>query len=59
MEHTLEAIIRRTADKDSYFAFVPELKGCNTQGGSLDDVMRNIKEAIDLYLSKHRPPGMK
>jgi len=33
-----------------YVAIVPELPGCHTQGDSLDEVIRNIKEAIELYL---------
>ncbi len=37
-------------DKYGYYAFCPELKGCHTQGDSLEEVMDNIKEAIQLYL---------
>ncbi len=33
-----------------YIAVVPELPGCHTQGDSLDEVMRNVREAIELYL---------
>ena len=33
-----------------YYAYCPELEGCQTQGESLDEVMANIKEAIELYL---------
>jgi len=33
-----------------YIAVVPELPGCHTQGDSLDELMKNIKEAIELYL---------
>jgi len=33
-----------------YIAIVPELPGCHTQGDSLDEVMKNIREAIELYL---------
>lgn len=33
-----------------YIALVPELPGCHTQGDSLDEVIRNIREAIELYL---------
>ena len=32
-----------------YVALVPALPGCHTQGDSLDEVMENVKEAIDLY----------
>jgi len=49
MNHNLQAIIEQ--DKDGYYAFVPELKGCHTQGDSMEEVMKHIKEAIDLYLS--------
>lgn len=39
-------------EKDSYgyYAFCPEMKGCHSQGESLDEVLSNIKEAVDLYL---------
>ncbi|WP_309493613.1 type II toxin-antitoxin system HicB family antitoxin [Candidatus Hecatella orcuttiae] len=33
-----------------YVAFVPALPGCHTQGDTLGELMRNIKEAIELYL---------
>ena len=37
-------------DEFGYYAYCPELEGCQTQGESLDEVMANIKEAIELYL---------
>ena len=33
-----------------YVAIVPALPGCHTQGDTLTEVMRNVKEAIDLYV---------
>ena len=57
MNHTLQVVIEH--DKDGYFAFALELKGCQTQGDSLDEVMKNIKEAIDLYWSTLRPAETK
>ncbi len=33
-----------------YIAIVPELPGCHTQGDSLDEVIKNVREAIELYL---------
>ncbi len=38
-------------DQHGYYAYCPELGGCQTQGDSLEEVMDNIKEAIELYLS--------
>jgi predicted RNase H-like HicB family nuclease len=37
--------------EDGYFvAHVPSLKSCWSQGKSKDEALRNIREAIDLYL---------
>ncbi len=33
-----------------YIAFVPALPGCHTQGDTVDEALRNIREAIELYL---------
>ena len=38
-------------DEDSYYVgYVPSIKGCHTQGRTLDELMKNIKEAIELCL---------
>jgi len=37
-------------ESGGYAAVVPELPGCHTQGDSLDEVVRNVGEAIELYL---------
>ncbi len=37
-------------ESGGYIALVPALPGCHTQGDTIDDVMRNVKEAIELYL---------
>lgn len=37
-------------DEYGYYAYCPELEGCQTQGDSFEDVIANIKEAIELYL---------
>jgi predicted RNase H-like HicB family nuclease len=38
-------------DEDGYFvASVPSLPGCHTQAKNLDELMKRIKEAIELYL---------
>jgi predicted RNase H-like HicB family nuclease len=37
--------------EDNYFvASVPSLKGCWSQGKTREEALRNIREAIDLYL---------
>ena len=42
-----------------FVAFVPALPGCHTQGETLEEAERNVKEAIGLYLeslSAHGEP---
>jgi predicted RNase H-like HicB family nuclease len=38
------------ASEGGYVAFVPALPGCHTQGETLEETERNVKEAIALYL---------
>jgi len=34
-----------------YVAFVPALPGCHTRGDTLGELIDNVKEAIELYLT--------
>ncbi|MDD9807379.1 MAG: type II toxin-antitoxin system HicB family antitoxin [Gammaproteobacteria bacterium] len=48
-----EVIIEK--DNHGYYAFCPAMKGCHTQGESLEEVLVNIKEAAELYLETLSP----
>ena len=37
-------------EKSGYWAYVPALPGCHTQGETLDEVYANLQEATELYL---------
>ena len=37
-------------EKNYYFAYVPSLQGCYTQGKSLTEALDNIEEAIELHI---------
>ena len=37
-------------DKDGYYATCPSLSGCSTQGNTYEEVFKNIKDAISLYV---------
>ena len=37
-------------DENGYFASIPELEGCVSQGDTYEEVINNIKEALDIYL---------
>ena len=46
-------------DEDGYYvASVPELRGCHTQGKSLDEVMERVKEATLLCLENEGVQGV-
>ncbi|MGA2614344.1 MAG: type II toxin-antitoxin system HicB family antitoxin [Spirochaetia bacterium] len=37
-------------DRHGYYAFSPELEGCQTYGASLEDVIEQTKKTIQQYL---------
>lgn len=37
-------------DENGYFAFCPELQGCYGQGGTYEEAMQNIKDAVKLHI---------
>jgi len=37
-------------DENGFYAWCPELRGCQSQGNTLEEAVANIKEAIELYL---------
>jgi predicted RNase H-like HicB family nuclease len=47
---TLKAIIHK-ADEGGYWAEVPALPGCLTQGETLAELKTNLREAIEVWLS--------
>ncbi len=49
MARTFHVIIEQDED-GIYIGKVPELIGCITQGSTLDELMKNVKEAIELCL---------
>jgi predicted RNase H-like HicB family nuclease len=42
-------------DANGYYAWCPELKGCQSQGASLEEALANIREAIELYVETLPP----
>ncbi len=55
MEKISKGILNYTAiiekgDDGGFWAYVPSLQGCYTQGETLDEVTKNLKEAIELYI---------
>jgi predicted RNase H-like HicB family nuclease len=45
-------------DEDGYYiATIPSLPGCHTQARNLDELMKRVKEAIELYLEVEEEAG--
>ncbi len=42
-------------DERGFYAWCPELKGCQSQGATREEAVANIKEAIELYLETLSP----
>ncbi|AFY43052.1 type II toxin-antitoxin system HicB family antitoxin [Nostoc sp. PCC 7107] len=48
MSYKVSIVIEK--DEYGYYAYCPELPGCQSQGNSLEEVQENIKEAVELYI---------
>ncbi len=44
------SVFYEKASEGGYVAFVPALPGCHSQGETLEETERNVKEAIALYM---------
>jgi predicted RNase H-like HicB family nuclease len=47
---TRKASVLIEKDDHGFYAWCPELKGCQSQGATIEDALANIREAIELYL---------
>jgi len=52
---TRKASVVIEKDEYGYYAWCPELKGCQSQGATIEDALTNIREAIELYLETLAP----
>ncbi|MBI4668909.1 MAG: type II toxin-antitoxin system HicB family antitoxin, partial [Elusimicrobia bacterium] len=43
-------VVLESSPEGGYTAYVPSLPGCISEGQNRDEALKNIREAIDLYL---------
>jgi predicted RNase H-like HicB family nuclease len=43
-------IVLEPSDEGGYTVYVPSLPGCISEGDTREEALKNIREAIDLYL---------
>ena len=48
MSYKVNVVIEK--DEHGYYAYAPELEGCQSQGESYEEALSNIREAVELYL---------
>ncbi len=48
MTRKVSVVIER--DEHGCYAWCPQLKGCQSQGKTVEEALANIREAIELYL---------
>ena len=56
MTYHYTIILEHQAD-GGFHAFCPALKGCHSQGDSVDEAVENIREAIQAYLESVKAHG--
>ena len=52
MKKQIFTVLIEKDENGTYVAEVPDLKGCYTQGDSVEEVMKNIKEVIEMCLEE-------
>ncbi|MFQ3632427.1 type II toxin-antitoxin system HicB family antitoxin [Roseiflexus sp.] len=43
-------VVLETSDEGGYTVYVPSLPGCISEGETVEEALKNIREAIELYL---------
>lgn len=54
--HHYTVILERQPD-GGYHAYCPALKGCRSQGDSLDETIENTREALEAYIESVEAHG--
>jgi predicted RNase H-like HicB family nuclease len=55
MQKKFNILIFKDHEIGGYWATCPALKGCNTQGETIEEIKENMKEAIALCLEDTEP----
>jgi len=50
-------VILEPEEGGGYHVFCPALKGCHTQGDTIEETIANAREAVELYLESLRIEG--
>jgi predicted RNase H-like HicB family nuclease len=49
-DYSFEIVIERESEDEGYFAYSPTLPGCFSNGRTIEETRRNMREAIQLHV---------
>ncbi len=49
--YSFQIIIEKEAEGEGYFAYTPTVPGCFSNGRTIEDAKRNIRQAIEQHLA--------
>jgi predicted RNase H-like HicB family nuclease len=49
--YTFEIVVEKESENEGYSAYSPTLPGCFSNGRTIEEAKRNIREAIQLHLA--------
>lgn len=58
MNRSFTVVIEKDVETDMYVGDVPGLSGCHSQGKTVDELMKNMKEVIGLCLEMEKEEGI-
>ena len=56
--YTFEIVVEKEAADDGYLAYSPTLPGCLSNGKTIKDAKRNIREAVQQHLQSLLTHGL-
>jgi predicted RNase H-like HicB family nuclease len=57
--YSFEIVIEKEPEDEGYFAYSPSLPGCLSNGRTIEETKRNIREAVQMHVASllsHRQP---
>jgi predicted RNase H-like HicB family nuclease len=57
MKRSFTVIIEKDEETDMFVGEVPGLSGCHTHGKTIDELMKNMQEIIELCLEVQKEQG--
>ncbi|MFA6244561.1 MAG: type II toxin-antitoxin system HicB family antitoxin [Candidatus Hydrogenedentales bacterium] len=57
--YTFEIVIEKEPENSGYFAYSPTLPGCFSNGATIEEAKRNIREAVQQHVTTLKAHGIR